>query len=300
MQRTFERQYFYFLDRDGVLYHDNTALTDSRFLNFFFKYLRPNTTGLFEEEYPFISPCGREMNFLKPEDTPIVFQRLEDGKLFYAPGLSVPFVPENLRFSRQGILYHPAPVGQWGRIAARIVQQWMEDLTEWGPWYALRWQHRWVVIQPREADERFQFIPPRPQSVCAACGPQNPANLGMHFLWDRQLQAVRSWFTPDERLQGHPGWVHGGYIALLHDEVMGKLLSFRYGPAATVTLQIHFYRPLKIGVQYEIQAQQLRREGKTFFLQSVIRAANAPDPTLSTAEGQFQLLRTPGEEKPQG
>ncbi len=290
MTTPFERQYFYFLDRDGILYHEGTALTDPKFLNFFFKNLRPNTTGFFEDRYPFVSPCGKEMNFLQPEDTPIVFSRLENGALFYAPTLSVPFEPEQLRFSDEGILYHPAPVGQWGRIHSRILQQWISALIPWGPWYALRWQSRTVILQPLHPDARYEFIPPRSESVCAACGPQNPQPLGMHFLWDRQLQAVRTWFTPEAPLQGHRGWVHGGYIALLHDEVMGKYLSFRYGAAATIRLTIRFLHPMRIGIQYEIRALLQKQHRHRFTLTSAIVPAEDPDTTISTAQGEFRLL----------
>ncbi|KAG5459666.1 MAG: hypothetical protein BJ554DRAFT_8382 [Olpidium bornovanus] len=56
---------------------------DKRFLDFFFKRLGPNTTPYHRGEYHWISPCGREVNFVYAEDTPVVFQDLTDDGLFY-------------------------------------------------------------------------------------------------------------------------------------------------------------------------------------------------------------------------
>ncbi|CAN0075182.1 unnamed protein product, partial [Discosporangium mesarthrocarpum] len=52
-----------------------SCLKDEKFLAFFFKRMRPN--DLVPPRHPlysYISPCGREMNFVLAEDVPIVFQ----------------------------------------------------------------------------------------------------------------------------------------------------------------------------------------------------------------------------------
>lgn len=41
-----------------------------QFLDFFFSQVRRNDTGL-HPTYPFVSPCGREMNYILPADMPI-------------------------------------------------------------------------------------------------------------------------------------------------------------------------------------------------------------------------------------
>ena len=66
----------------------------------FFRQLRPSnaTTIALHAEYPWISPCQGEMNFVRAAVTPIVFCHLsDDHKLFYADSLHVPFRPEDLR-----------------------------------------------------------------------------------------------------------------------------------------------------------------------------------------------------------
>ncbi|GBG29258.1 UPF0598 protein C8orf82-like [Hondaea fermentalgiana] len=115
-----ERKYFYHVDLLGRLYLEDmlpkniaTSLKSPKFLNFFFTRLRPNELGEFEE-YPFVSPCGKEMNYIRPADTPIVFDKLEkdekDGKeyLYYAADMKEPFDPSLLEWAADtDRLYYP-------------------------------------------------------------------------------------------------------------------------------------------------------------------------------------------------
>lgn len=142
-----KRQYFYYIDLQGRLFLEDTlpkniatSLKSGKFLDFFWRMLRPNSTGL-HEEYPLYSPCGKEKNFIKAADTGIVFTELLDAEreaegsgaggsksptrafdddddglapldsplvLRYAASLSVPFHPSRLRMSESGRLYHSA------------------------------------------------------------------------------------------------------------------------------------------------------------------------------------------------
>ena len=105
------------------------------FLAFFFKRLEPNRSGRYEAEFPFLSPCGRERNFLRCEDRPIVFTQLLPGSgagrlLSFCGGgerLAVPFRPESLAVSPEnGRLYHPAPgtAGGVGLVRSALALEW--------------------------------------------------------------------------------------------------------------------------------------------------------------------------------
>ncbi|XP_017695554.1 PREDICTED: UPF0598 protein C8orf82 homolog, partial [Lepidothrix coronata] len=50
-----------------------TCFKDVSFLSFFFKRLERNRSGRYELEFPFLSRCGRERNFLRCDDRPVVF-----------------------------------------------------------------------------------------------------------------------------------------------------------------------------------------------------------------------------------
>ncbi|XP_053571410.1 UPF0598 protein C8orf82 homolog [Bombina bombina] len=119
------REYFYYIDHQGQLFLDDTKVKnfitcfkDKQFLVFFFKQVRKNQTGRYED-FPYISPCGRERNFIRCDDRPIVFTHLlsdpsiEIQHLSYCGGgdkLAVRFEPEKLlMLPENGRVYHPAP-----------------------------------------------------------------------------------------------------------------------------------------------------------------------------------------------
>lgn len=90
------------------------SLPDKHFLVFFFSRLRSNQSGRYEEDFPYLSPCGRERNFLRCDDRPVVFTHLLPGDpelLSYCGGaekLAVPFQPEALFMHPvSGRVYHP-------------------------------------------------------------------------------------------------------------------------------------------------------------------------------------------------
>ncbi|XP_047444087.1 UPF0598 protein C8orf82 homolog [Mugil cephalus] len=117
------REYFYYIDHQGQLFLDDTKVKnfvtcfkDKPFLVFFFSRLRSNRSGRYQEDFPFLSLCGRERNFLRCDDRPVVFTHLlpspgDQELLSYCGGaekLSVPFRPEALYMQPEsGRVYHP-------------------------------------------------------------------------------------------------------------------------------------------------------------------------------------------------
>ncbi|KAK5869491.1 hypothetical protein PBY51_024200 [Eleginops maclovinus] len=124
------REYFYYIDHQGQLFLDDTKVKnfvtcfkDVKFLVFFFSRLRSNQSGRYDGDFPFLSLCGRERNFVRCDDRPVVFTHLlqsaagapgvpgDQELLSYCGGadkLSAPFRPEALYMQPvSGRLYHP-------------------------------------------------------------------------------------------------------------------------------------------------------------------------------------------------
>ncbi|KAG2458442.1 CH082 protein, partial [Polypterus senegalus] len=117
------REYFYYVDHQGqnremcILAGPSTDVYQ-HFLAFFFSRLQRNEIGRYQDSFPFLSLCGRERNFLRCEDRPVVFTKMltrgSDAELLsYCGGserLAVPFRPEALYMHPvNGRLYHPCP-----------------------------------------------------------------------------------------------------------------------------------------------------------------------------------------------
>lgn len=107
-----------------------SCFKEKNFLKFFFNRLRQNDTQRYTM-FPYISPCGRERNYVRCDDTPIVFtdhiktDKTKDG-LTYAhggPELSVEFQPSKLYMDPEsGRVYHPAwsKVGGIGLVRSKL------------------------------------------------------------------------------------------------------------------------------------------------------------------------------------
>ncbi|MBN3277878.1 RHG39 protein, partial [Polyodon spathula] len=107
-----------FLD-DSKVKNFISCFKDKQFLVFFFSRLRRNESGRYQDSFPFLSLCGRERNFVRCDDRPVVFTQLLGGAgggggpelLSYCGGaerLVVPFCPTALYMHPgNGRLYHP-------------------------------------------------------------------------------------------------------------------------------------------------------------------------------------------------
>ena len=119
------RRYFYNVDLQGRLFLEETipkniatSIKDERFLDFFFRMIRPvgpreleimNKFEISQDEYPFVSPCGKELNFIRPAATPIVYHSFNqtDMTLIYAGTKTEEFRASGLAISKKtGRLYH--------------------------------------------------------------------------------------------------------------------------------------------------------------------------------------------------
>lgn len=116
-----KRHYYYSIDTRGRVFLSSekfrsvaSALRDEAFLKQLFRLMRKNNTGNLVDEYPYISPCGKELNFLSPDDpiSAFSFTSLDEKtrKLSFAgSGLfQQSFDPSLLSYSPStGRVYHP-------------------------------------------------------------------------------------------------------------------------------------------------------------------------------------------------
>ncbi|MCX7930337.1 MAG: DUF4505 family protein, partial [Chlorobi bacterium] len=246
------RSYFYTLTERGELFHGDVAIEDERFRDMFFANLQPNNTGQYPD-YPFCSPCGVEMNYVRPVDTPYVFERLDGERLFYSPSMSVPFDIEALAFD-DGVLYHRAPHQQWGRVSASVVVGLVTTIEPWGEWYEITWHGNRSVIPPRIIPEHLRLLRPRRGNWCAGCGRDNPVSLQLSALYNCRGRTAESWLTIPQHTSGSLGIMHGGFVAFLLDEIMGKVLSGMDIKAPTRRLEVEYIRPVLIDSRVYLSA----------------------------------------------
>ncbi|XP_057328067.1 UPF0598 protein CG30010 isoform X1 [Microplitis mediator] len=120
------REYFYFINHQGMLFLDDARIKnftscfkEKKFLTFFFKRLKINDSNRYANEFPYLSLCGREKNYVSCDDLPIVFTHViknknDDYFLSYGyaeDSLVVPFHPHKIFMNiKTGRVYHPGPL----------------------------------------------------------------------------------------------------------------------------------------------------------------------------------------------
>ena len=82
--------------------------------------------------------------------------------------------------------------------------------------------------------------------MCFLCGLQNPVGLKLAFYDDADAGQVRTEFTIADEYQGYPGVVHGGIVAGVLDETVGRAMMLdgnHENLFATLRLTIRYRHP---------------------------------------------------------
>ncbi|MCI0349205.1 MAG: PaaI family thioesterase [Acidobacteriales bacterium] len=85
-----------------------------------------------------------------------------------------------------------------------------------------------------------------PINRCFACGKDNPDGMHLKFYFDEKRRRAFSRFRLPRRYQGPPGHAHGGIIATILDEAMGKVNKLRSVVALTSEMEIQYLKPVPL------------------------------------------------------
>jgi len=127
--------------------------------------------------------------------------------------------------------------------------------------------------------------------MCFVCGMENPIGLKAFFYEDDDGRVVTK-FTPREEHQGYPGFVHGGIISALMDEVIGRVIASYDIWAVTAKLELKFRQPVPLGEELTIIGEMVRLRSRSFEAKGELRLAHD---TLAV-EGHGVYIRLPEEE----
>ena len=89
---------------------------------------------------------------------------------------------------------------------------------------------------------------PKPRkNHCFCCGHDNARGMRLKFSLDEDTRRAICHFKLSRRYTGPPGHAHGGIIATILDEAMGKVNKFRNVLALTSTMEIKYLKPVPLG-----------------------------------------------------
>jgi uncharacterized protein (TIGR00369 family) len=98
---------------------------------------------------------------------------------------------------------------------------------------------------------------PLRKNQCFACGPENPAGMHLKFTYDRKRKTFVCRFRLDERYTGPPGHCHGGIIATILDEAMGKVNKLRNVVAMTAQMTVDYLRPVPLNKPLRVESREV-------------------------------------------
>jgi uncharacterized protein (TIGR00369 family) len=116
-------------------------------------------------------------------------------------------------------------------------------------------------------------LAPNPENKCFGCGGANDGGMKLTFTQDNVGRRIVGRFVLGPRYQGGGGMGHGGIIATLLDEAMGKVCRFRDARAVTAEMSIQYLRPIRIDEEITVEAFETGFEGRNIFQSGEIRNA---------------------------
>ena len=132
-------------------------------------------------------------------------------------------------------------------------------------------------------------LEPNPGNKCFGCGGDNDGGMKLTFEQDNENRRIVGRFVMGARYQGGGGMLHGGIIAMLLDEAMGKVCRFREAKAVTAELTIEYLKPISVEQEILVEALETEQKGRSLFHTGEIR--NAGGEVLARGKGRFVVLR---------
>jgi uncharacterized protein (TIGR00369 family) len=111
----------------------------------------------------------------------------------------------------------------------------------------------------------------KPLNHCFACGKDNPDGMRLKFYVDEAAHHAVCRFKLARRYQGPPGHAHGGIIATILDEAMGKVNKLRSVIALTKTMDIEYLRPVPLGKRLTAVGHERSVRGRKHYNVAEIR-----------------------------
>lgn len=115
---------------------------------------------------------------------------------------------------------------------------------------------------------------------CFVCGLDNPDGLRLRIY--RQGSEAVSAYAPRPTDAGYPGWMHGGLVGLLVDEMLVYAGAAHGLWSMTARVRYRLRRPIPLGAPVRLRGRLLQRSGRGY---RASVAVHLPDGALA-AEGE--------------
>ena len=131
-------------------------------------------------------------------------------------------------------------------------------------------------------------LEPNPANACFGCGGANEFGMKLAFEQDNARRRIVGRFVLGARYRGGGPIAHGGIIALLLDEAMGKVCRFRGARAVTAQMTVDYLKPIDVESEIIVEAFEETQSGRNLFQVGEIR--NAAGEVLARGKARFVII----------
>ena len=131
-------------------------------------------------------------------------------------------------------------------------------------------------------------LEPNPTNKCFGCGGDNAGGMKLTFEQDNVNRRIVGRFILGERYQGGGGFAHGGIIAVLLDEAMGKVCRFREVRAVTAELTVEYLKPVNVQHEIIVEGRETEKKGRNLFMMGEIR--DTAGDILARSKARFVVI----------
>lgn len=124
-----------------------------------------------------------------------------------------------------------------------------------------------------------------PVNHCFACGPDNADGMHLNFHLDEARRRSYCKFRLPKKYQGPPGHAHGGIIATILDEAMGKVNKLRSVIALTKQMDVEYLKPVPLEAPLIVEGHEKNVRGRKHVNVAEIR--DGKNQVLARGRGVF-------------
>ena len=138
--------------------------------------------------------------------------------------------------------------------------------------------------RPAESGHDTRYIKLQ-KNHCFACGTNNPDGMRLRFTYDKARKCYVCRFRLAKRYTGPPGHCHGGIIATILDEAMGKVNKLRNVVALTSEITVKYLKPVPLKQPLRVESRELKVTGRKHI--NMAEILNEKGEVLASSQGLF-------------
>jgi len=123
------------------------------------------------------------------------------------------------------------------------------------------------------------------KNFCFACGKNNPEGMRLRFSYDEERDCFLCRFRLTKRYTGPPGHAHGGIIATILDEAMGKVNKLRHVVALTSSITVDYLKPVPLNQPLRVESREVSVHGR--YHTNAAEILNQKGEVLARSKGHF-------------